>query len=170
MAIHAGLKAYVILEVVYSKVDNLGDDSTAYLRSKLKVISSRIAEEINNQVINILDEILMRNDNYIRERSGLVISEIIKATLVIAEHNPLQPISRGSSYLRLPPFLENKKAIINVNNKDHRCFGYAILSALYTKMRNAFRASNYDKLFGKHQLNNINYPVSLAEIPSIEEK
>ena len=38
---------------------------------------------------------------------------------------------RGSSYIDLPPFIKNKKACINVGNKDNECFKWAILSALH---------------------------------------
>ncbi|KAJ8912239.1 hypothetical protein NQ315_016581 [Exocentrus adspersus] len=37
----------------------------------------------------------------------------------------------GSSYIKLPKFIENKKAVINVNNQDQHCFLWAIVSALY---------------------------------------
>lgn len=40
----------------------------------------------------------------------------------------------GSGYLSLPRFIENKKAIINVKNKDNKCFIYLILSKFDTKL------------------------------------
>ena len=38
---------------------------------------------------------------------------------------------QASTYKPLLKFLKDKKAIVNVNNKDNKCFGFAILAALY---------------------------------------
>ena len=38
---------------------------------------------------------------------------------------------KGSGYIYLTQPIQTKKAIINVKNKDNRCFEYAILSALH---------------------------------------
>lgn len=47
--------------------------------------------------------------------------------------NQLNPLV-GSSYLSLPKFIESKKAIINVKNKDNKCFMYSILSTFEIKL------------------------------------
>ena len=38
---------------------------------------------------------------------------------------------RGSSYVDLPSYIENKKAIINVKHKDNECFILSLCSAIY---------------------------------------
>ena len=41
--------------------------------------------------------------------------------------------TRGTSYIPLPKFLKDKKAIINVKNeKDNECFKWAITCAVFT--------------------------------------
>ena len=42
----------------------------------------------------------------------------------------LQPM-KAASYIELPPFIKNKQACVNVENKDNKCFMWAILSALH---------------------------------------
>ena len=39
-------------------------------------------------------------------------------------------LSRGGSYLDSPKWLKNKKATINPQNKDDRCFRYALTVTL----------------------------------------
>ena len=39
----------------------------------------------------------------------------------------------GGKYIDLPKIIKNKRACINVNNKDNMCFKWAILSALHHK-------------------------------------
>jgi len=41
--------------------------------------------------------------------------------------NNVNPL-RGSTYIDLPTFIKNKKAVINVKNNDNKCFKYAILN------------------------------------------
>ena len=38
---------------------------------------------------------------------------------------PSEP-QRGAGYIDLPANIKNKRAVINVKNKDNRCFEYAI--------------------------------------------
>ena len=35
----------------------------------------------------------------------------------------------GSSYIELPEWIKKKRACINIENKDNRCFLYSILRA-----------------------------------------
>ena len=169
LEIHDGLKIFLIVEVVYVNQDKPDKHEVSFLRTNQAIIDSRFVTNIERVVLRMLDQILARNDNYIRESSGLVIDEIITATLHIAEYNPLRSISAGSNFQNLPDFLEKKKAIINVINTDNRCFGYAVLSALYPNQTHPNRASNYDHLFAKHHLNELQYPIEPERIPTIED-
>jgi len=89
-----------------------------------------------------------------------------------------EPLAAGSSYKQLPPFLKKKRAIINVHNRDNRCFGYAVLSAIYNgRLANAFQnqnkfvAANYTaEMFQRHQLDGLDYPVTPADVPEIERR
>ena len=44
--------------------------------------------------------------------------------------NEYEPM-KGSSYIPLPDWISNKKAIINIQNKDEKCFLWCILRYLY---------------------------------------
>ena len=39
--------------------------------------------------------------------------------------------TRGSSYIELKEWIKSKKAVINPQNKDEKCFKQAIISALH---------------------------------------
>ena len=62
-----------------------------------------------------------------KEGSGWVLSEILHLDLNVAQYKPL----KGSSYLPLHKKLKDKKAIININNKDNKCFMWSVLAALH---------------------------------------
>ena len=40
-------------------------------------------------------------------------------------------LTRGSSYNELPEWIQNKKAVINPQNKDEECFKWAVMEALH---------------------------------------
>jgi hypothetical protein len=46
---------------------------------------------------------------------------------------------RGSSYIPLPIKLRTKRAIINVKNKDNKCFMWSVLAVLYPPQRDSER-------------------------------
>ena len=61
--------------------------------------------------------------------SGWIFQNIEHLLLNVDKNVPLN----GSSYIDLPKEIKTKKAVINVQNKDNRCFEYAILSAQHNK-------------------------------------
>ena len=58
--------------------------------------------------------------------SGWRLHSIIKLELHTKRYNPL----RGETWIPLPKELANKKAIINIKNKDNKCFLWCVLRAL----------------------------------------
>ena len=122
-------------------------------------------EEIDQKINDIYKEIMARNENFIRNESNLQISNIHYLTIAISRFEPLA----ASHFTKLPRFLENKHSIVNVQNRDQRCFAYAILSALYPQTEHPTRAKPYEAFYQRAGLDRIQYPVSPAQIPEIEE-
>ena len=92
---------------------------------------------------------------------------IIQLELHTVRYNPL----RGETYIPLPKELVNKKAIINVQNKDNKCFVWCVLRALNPKDDNAVRVGK--ELIGKENTLNmegIEYPVSLKELNKFQKQ
>ena len=89
--------------------------------------------------MNIITERLIQNNaNFIREKSGLVLADIVSLQTRIVKCNPFA----GESYKELPSFLKNKHAIVNVRNADDRCFGYAMLAAILNIQKHPERVTN----------------------------
>lgn len=84
----------------------------------------------------------------------------------INKYNPLY----GSSYICLPKSIQNKKAIINVENNDQACFFWSILSAICKPNGDPQRTSSYQ--FYEEVLNTqgIEIPVKLSDIPKFERQ
>ena len=163
-----GLKTYYAIRVWYTKVRGGSQRFSTYLRTTLHRINSIVG--IPRVLHRFEDEILERNANYIRHESGLIVDEIEECRLNVAKYTPLWV---GGTFSKLPKFLADKKAIVNVRNTDNRCFAYSILACLfYDKAYSTKRADprQYDKYFSTKKLDEIQYPVEIADIPEIEER
>ena len=81
----------------------------------------------------------------------------------------LQPLHAGS-YIELPKVIQNKKACVNVQNKDNKCFMWAVLSALHPAKDNAKRVSNYTPFENELNFNKIDFPVPPQQISRFEKQ
>lgn len=78
----------------------------------------------------------------------------------------------GSSFIKLPKSINDKKAIINVMNYDSRCFKYAILTKFNErKNKNNFSIKYFNFLEKKSGLNFncIDYPTPINQIKKFEK-
>ena len=99
--------------------------------------------------------------------SGWILYSIIKLELHTARYNSL----RGETWIPLPKELAYKKAIINMQNKDNKCFLWCVLRALNPMDNHPERVDKELKL-KENTLNmdGIEYPVSLKDIDKFEKQ
>ena len=88
------------------------------------------------------EEILSLLDIWINEGSGWVIDKIEGLYINVANYEPLL----GGSYIPLPKVLNNSmKGLINLKNKDHKCFMWCHVRLINPQNRNAKRINKQDK-------------------------
>ena len=76
---------------------------------------------------NAFKEILYLIDNWINEGSGWIVESIESQYINISTYRPLS----GSSYMDLPVELRSpRKGLINIKNKDQKCFYGVMLGIL----------------------------------------
>ena len=158
-----GLKIWTSIEVEYTKQNDNKDVLTRYLNSKAETVFNDF--ELDEIVRKILEQIIERNANFIQIRSGLVLNKVKCAAIHVSKHVPLA----GASYKPLPKFLQDKHAVINVQNTDDRCFGYSVLSMLQPCAIHAERPNNYNNFFLTRNLNQLNYPIEPRNVPKVED-
>ena len=105
---------------------------------------------------------------YTSGSSGWIFRSIENLFLKVDRFNPLQ----GEGYIVLPAAIKTKTAVINMQNKDDKCFEYAILSALYHNeiKEKHERPSKYKAHLGKLNFTGIEFPVSLKDIDKFEKQ
>lgn len=65
-------------------------------------------------------EILNKTATYQRNGSVWYFKEVLKLEIHTVDYKPM----RGFSYIPLPDFILRKKAIVNIQNKDQKCFSW----------------------------------------------
>ena len=102
-----------------------------------------------------------------REGSPWRLYSIIKLELHTVSYKPL----RGETWIPLPKELAVKTAIINMKNKDNKCFLWCVLRALNPKGNQSERLDK--ELMGKENTLNMEgicYPVSLKDTNKFEKQ
>jgi len=96
-----------------------------------------------------------------------VIEGILNAFVNVTRHEPFH----GGSYFPLPKKLQNKKAIINIQNKDNQCLRWALRAALFpaTKGKNPIRPGSYPTTDG-FNFTAIDFPTPISQINKLENQ
>ena len=94
------------------------------------------------------------------------VKRLLKIHIHIAKVKPLT----ASSYIDLPPNIKNKKAIINIKNKDNLCFLYSILCALDTPKTHTDRVTNYVNRLGELKWKTEEMPMEINKIMYFEKR
>ena len=118
---------------------------------------NEMAEEIEEEIQKVQEA----------EGSGWQFMKVIKLVLHTTRWDPIN----AGSYIDLPEALKNKKAIINMQNEDDKCFMWSVLRALYPKDTNPQRVDN-DLKSKQDTLNmkGIRYPVNFRDIDRFESQ
>ena len=74
-----------------------------------------------------IDEVKGEIEAWSERGSGWIMDKILEAFINMAQYQPM----RGGSFMVLPTKLKNKKAILNIQNRDNECLRWAIRAALF---------------------------------------
>ena len=134
-------------------------------RGKKIITEATDTIEIYHEMISEILEAMLKVEQ--ADGSGWVFMGVIRLILKIDKWDPL----KASSYIDLPPELKNKKALINMQNTDNKCFLWSVLRGLNPKDKKAGRIDK-DLKSKENTLNmeGIEYPVSLKDIKRFEKQ
>ena len=170
MASNRNIKTKLYLNCYMTRTDS--DGFTVIKKFAFHSVGQKIitkATDVNEIYGEMLDEIEEEIQKVEQaEGSGWVFLEVENLTL----HTDIWDPIKASSYIDLPKELKNKKAIVNMKNKDNnKCFLWCILRALNPKNEHPERIDE-DLKNKENTLNmeGITYPVSLKDINRFEKQ
>jgi len=77
----------------------------------------------------------------------------------------------GSTYVKFPKIISNRKAVINVKNNDNLCFKYAILTKYNTNLdKSRFNKNNFKQLekSSRPDFGCVSFPTLINQIKKFE--
>ena len=150
-------------QIINKDGNNFFKEDQAYFRSdQTRVLkSTNIERLINKSVAKIHEDI----DTYLQNGSGWYFKYVKELQINVVEYKPV----KGSSYIDLPTWIKNKKAIINMKNKDEMCFIWCILRYLHRKPRDNERVADLKKYVNELVTKGIIFPMSVTDINKFEK-
>ena len=115
----------------------------------------------------MVERILEKIATFLATESETRFYSVFKLELHTVNYKPV----RGETYIPLPTELANKNAIINMKNKDNKCFSWCVLRALNPKKDHPERVDK--ELKPKENTLNmegIEYPVRLEDLNKFEKQ
>ena len=163
------IKAKLYLNCLMKRKDTQGFTTIKrfafHSKGQKLILESTDINEIYQEMADEIEEEIQKIQE--AEGSGWVFVEIENLTLHTSIWNPIN----AGSYIDLPKELKNRKAIINMQNEDDKCFLWCVLRALNPKDKNAERVdkdlkSKQDTL----NMKDIHYPVNFRGIDRFEKQ
>ena len=164
--------------ILYCKFETYKEqiiEDTKHFQTKSHVVlqSTNLPEWFQN---NIADKLLSKIEDFQEKDSGWSLTEIISLNFSINKYSPMTGSGglgeKESTYIDLPVFIKNKKAVINIQNNDEFCFLWCVTAALYPTKPNQCSSitSSYPHFSGVLDYDDMNFPMRLDDIYIFEQK
>ena len=139
------------------------EEVKAYFRSKVhKNLKSTNEHEL---ITSCYNKIIKDLDSFQANGSGWYFKEVVQLEIHTVEYNP----ANGSTYIPLPDWITNKKAIVNIQNKDEKCFLWCILRHLHPRKDNDSRIKDLKEYENSLNAKGITFPMKLSDITKFEK-
>lgn len=159
---HPIVKFGTTFTATYEKLNNENQIIHIYSKNQIVQNTSNLKELYKEHIIERIER---KVDVVLIKGSGFSLSAILELVIQVAYYQPLQI----SSYIELPIHLQRKKAIVNINNSDQKCFQWAILSALHPVLKDANRVTKYKRYSKELKFGTLKFPITLCKITKFED-
>ena len=165
---HRSTKVKFILNTIMGKREKTKDGKSfeivnnGYFHSDIH--SNMETSNVNSIIKDSEEKINESISNYINNGSGWYFKKIVNLEIHINEFRPI----RGSSYIPLPDWIMRKKAIVNIQNKDEKCFLWSVLRYLHPKEKNDSRLTDLKQYENSLNTKGITFPMKVKDISKFE--
>ena len=139
------------------------NEDKAYFNSgtHINLESTNVKKLIDKCVKKIIEDLEIFQKN----GSGWYFKEVVQLEIHTVENG----VMKGSSYIPLPDWISNKKAIVNIENKDEKCFLWCVLRYLHPKERDRETWRDLKKYEKSLNTKGIDFPMKLKHISKFEK-
>jgi hypothetical protein len=161
-----GLKWYIVTQVEFNR-EKEGVIEKALPHFRSQTYRHLSAEEFNMHTLNeAFQKMFTSKEEFIMKGSDWILSKIIHLELCYVVYSPL----KGGNYIKEPKELKYSRSLVNIRNKDQKCFLYSILAKLFPVKHNPSRVNHYLQHMNKVNMCGIEYPVRLTQIKKFESQ
>ena len=164
---HRNIKVRFVLDVIMAKQEKdknrtfeIKDNS--YFHSDTH--SNLESTNVNNIIRDSKSKILEGISNYQNNGSDWYFKEINQFEIHTNEFKPMT----GTSYIPLPDWIMRKKAIVNIQNKDDKCFLWSILRYLHPREKHDYRLTDLKQYEFSLNTKGITFPMKVKDINKFE--
>ncbi|KAJ8671300.1 hypothetical protein QAD02_002559 [Eretmocerus hayati] len=145
-----------------------GKTEMKYFKSQYEIIlvSNDLNKWYEENVYDLIDQMV----EFEGVGSGWSLEGIISLKVIIAKSDLLN----GASYIKLPKFISDKKAVINIecSELENDCFAVCIMAHLFPLKKGSPRQNKHNSYIAYErsgvEFGEINFPVRLIDIPRFE--
>ena len=123
-------------EQIIEKSKTTYEQDNAYFQSRthINLEKTEVKVFLKEMIIEILGNLII----YQKKGTGWYLKKVNSLEIHIVEYKPM----KGSSFIPLPNFIMRKKAIINMENEDDKCFLWSILRYLNSREKHSTRIND----------------------------
>ena len=100
-----------------------------------------------------------------QQNEYMFITKVGNFSVNVLKYDPLQ----GSSYTPLPDFIKNTNSIINIKNKDEKCFLWCCIASRHLPDRDCERIKQYEQFKDEFKYDENDMPMKLIKIMKFEK-
>ncbi|KAG8176182.1 hypothetical protein JTE90_019632 [Oedothorax gibbosus] len=161
------IKWYLIAKVRMARMPIDGGEEefiSTYFRSI--VHTDLVTDTLDIHIEEAISKVMLSFEEYLKNGLDWYFDSVINLQVHSAKYNPLN----ASSYIPLPSEIIVKKAVLNIQNNDEKCFMWCLIAhkMQIRKEENPQRVSHYISHEGEIQMGKVQYPVSIKDIATIE--
>ncbi|XP_066599932.1 uncharacterized protein [Prorops nasuta] len=153
------IKVMLIFSGLFVSKNN---EEVKYFNTNYKICES---ENIINWYEIEMSNIKTQLEEFQERDSGWALSKIINIVIQIIKYHPMT----ASSYIKLPQWIQNKHAVINVKNRGKDCFAWSIMTGLFPAKKNCNLLSSYPHYKNYLNFEGLEFPISIKDIPKFEK-
>ena len=161
------IKFKMVLVCLFERISDQGIERLEEYEAFFSTTNYNNLQSTNmeNKLKKGFDKILKDFEEFQIKGSGWYFKEVLKLEVHTVKYNPI----RGSSYIDLPEWIKNKKAIINIKNSDDKCFIWCILRYLYPKEKDGRYLKDLRKYEFSLNTKGLAFPLKLKDITKFEK-
>ncbi|XP_069109117.1 uncharacterized protein [Argopecten irradians] len=163
-----GMKWFITLFIKFVKYDQNNEAIHAEPTFRSVNLTCTNVSQLKAQLAEAFHNLHNAYQNFERDGSGWTIDKILKLEVNTVEYTPLE----GSSYIPLPSNIQKKKAVLNIQNTDQKCFLWSVLASIhhFPFENHPDRVSNYIQYESELNIDGIEFPLPLSQVSKFEKQ